>query len=120
MHAAQLAHTFFASSTPVAGGMDASNPVVFVGLLVGGLITLITLIDKVDGMVQRRKRTPAIEAEFVTKQEFYQLQLTVESELKITRIAIEKLTSSINADFKTLYRALGKVEGVTLEDTSNG
>lgn len=120
MHAAQLAHTFLASSAPAAGGLDASNPTVFLGLLVAGLITVITLVDKVDGMVQRRKRTPAIEAEFVTKQEFYQLQLKVESELKITRIAIEKLTTTINADFKTLYRALGKVEGVTLEDTNHG
>lgn len=131
MHAAQLAHTFLASSASGSTGLDAGNPVVFVGLLVGGLITLITLADKVDGMVQRRKRNPPIESEFVTKadfvhaqakvrEEFAQLQQQVRSELTITRIAIEKLTSSISKDFNTLYRALGKVEGVTLEDRDRG
>ena len=100
----------------VFAALDTSDPTVFLGLLMGGLLTILTLIDKLDAMAQRRKRTPPIESEFVTKTEFRELTERMESEWKIMRIAVEKLTTSINKDFNTLYRALGKVEGVTLEE----
>src|SRR5262245_25309500 len=104
-----------ADAAPFAG-LDASNPVIFLGLLIGGAFTCVSLYNQIDEISQRRKRTPAIEAEFVTKEEFQQTLSRFESELKINRIAVEKLTSNIGRDFNTLYRALGKVEGVTIED----
>jgi hypothetical protein len=129
---------FLADAATTAPALDASNPVIFLGLLIGGLYALVSLIDTVDGFVQRRKRTPAIEAEFARKEDVAELAARhdreiqrmreeaaafrgeisgkVSTELTYMRIAVEKLTTSINKDFNTLYRALGKVEGVTLED----
>ncbi len=117
MLAAALSH--LASAAPAAP-LDAANPTVFLGLLVGAILVIVQVIDKVDAFFNRRKRQPSIESEFVTKEEFREFCSRVESELRINRIAVEKLSTTIQGDFKSLYRALGKVEGVTLEDHPRG
>lgn len=66
---AAFSHAIFlaqvSTANPPHTPLDASNPTVFMGLLIGGIITLVVGADKIDGMVQRRKRQPALDSELV-------------------------------------------------------
>lgn len=144
-----------------AAQLDASNPVVFLGLLIGGLVTIAMLANTIDAMFQRHRRQPSLDkelsdfakksdlapmftglAEAARRTELQTLERKVSDELaamrsyntKTTRelfLAIEGssremrdkidiLRGTISAEFQTLYRALGKVEGVTLEERNHG
>ncbi|HRI81620.1 MAG TPA: hypothetical protein PLF88_04230 [Opitutaceae bacterium] len=152
---------FTVAQAATSAPLDPSNPVVFLGLLIGGLVTLAVLANTIDAMIQRHKRRPSLDKELsdfakktdlapmfagladaARRSELQTLERKVADELaamrnyntKTTRelsLAIDAgnreirdkmdlLRTSISTEFQTLYRALGKIEGVTLEDRSHG
>jgi hypothetical protein len=153
--------------------VSAQNPVFAYAVgavIIGGIITVVTVADRIDSMVQRRRRQPSVdvdlvglsaaiktltasveelktakdnhsghreriaaletrcaelktqlEREIATQRSYiakntHEIFERIEADSKETRTAIGTLTKTINTEFNTLYRALGKVEGITLEE----
>ncbi|BET67173.1 hypothetical protein ASA1KI_20910 [Opitutales bacterium ASA1] len=124
-----------------AGPLDAANPTIFVGLLIGGLTALAILANNLGSIIDRFRAKPPIHeqlAGFASRAELASLdtRLTaqlddvrkhissshsliykrIEEEARTTRTEISGVGDSIEKEFRTLYRAIGKIEGVTLED----
>lgn len=64
-----LPAAFLAQATSAAAThsdkLDPSNPTVFLGLLMGALLTLAAGANQIDSIIQRRKRTPSVDVDLV-------------------------------------------------------
>ncbi|RME68563.1 MAG: hypothetical protein D6781_10635 [Verrucomicrobia bacterium] len=129
--------------------LDLSQPALIqalvVGLLIFGVSALAALANYVTAIVDRFRRKPPLEqqlAAFATRAELNSLDsrlssqisevrrhisdshnkiyVRIEAEAANTRNNITSLGKTIEAEFRTLYRALGKIEGLTLEDPRRG
>lgn len=174
-----LLSPLLAQAAATAEKIDAHNPVFAYAVgavVIGGFIAAVTVADKIDSMLQRRRRQPSLDVDLVSLQgsittlnasvadlkaakdnhnghreriaalearcteqkelcEHLKAQLEreiaaqrsfqakntreifdrIEADGKDLRASITILGSTINKEFNTLYRALGKVEGITIE-----
>jgi hypothetical protein len=162
-----------AQAAATADKIDANNPVFAYAVgavVIGALITAVTVMDKIDSMMERRRRKPSLDVDLVglqssintlnttvadlklakdnhnghreriialetrcaelktqleheiASQRSFQARNTreiferIEADSKALQASIGALSSTINKEFITLYRALGKVEGGTHDE----
>lgn len=115
---------------------DFTNPTVAMIVVIAGLGGLLFFANQVGDLIARFRRTPPIEQElgsFATKDDLAavdrrlsdeissmrthvsashgRIYERIEAEAKETQDKIDELGKTINTEFRTLYRALGKTEG---------
>ncbi|WP_043585310.1 hypothetical protein [Geminisphaera colitermitum] len=136
-----VAAFLFFAALPLAALGDIAAPHTpdpwFLGMLVVGLLTLVTLADKVDGFIQRRRRQPPVDVDLgrVTSSIAALTELVRKNEERIARLeekheeafaaqrsysaksnreifdTIRALSDTVSNNFRQVENSLGNLKG---------